>query len=787
MDLLRGCIDILFNEMPYGLINPQQISKSDFCLYAHRIFPQYNDDEIEYIFDFQIGKKSVFELVWECSEAILNIDAKNNNLECKENEGLRWRQLYLSLGQDLFTTAYIAKNGQNIKSYSWKATIDIRNNEISKLSDNEIAENHFHLNGSTQIFPISFACVMNNIGNQQKQFKKLKNYFYSHIHYNAHGGNERSLYEKCVIASVIRLYLFTKLSGDEKFLNCFNINKDDLYNIDASNIPEIDRAISVCKNIYGKQDKNRFCLDYAINIKTQDGEQEILCGERNFLCMCFMAILNKSLQPLEMKYFYSYLVIKSQFRNELIQTNKRVGFRNFSDYQDRKDLFIANNPNYERAALRLAVNANFSDGFINSIEARICPKTTSNKNILNIRKIDRVVNLRKGNVNINNFYYVLHFPKARDIIKPNSARHSKKRLEIHRQARAIYAMLSSENYYRERVHGIDACSNEIGCRPEIYAPSFRYLLSNHTNHFKQLYATFHVGEDFLDIADGLRAIDEVLTFIGLRQNDRLGHALALGINAYEYYKFKNYQLIMTKQDAIDNFSWIIGKANDYKISINNELHNFVLNEYKKIIKEVYSEYISPLDYYKAWQLRGDEPLLYQPDGWIGNHSNSWVPPEFSCNYRKNPNVSDDLRIKHGKLYYKYQYDYSIKIKGDEKYNLKTNETYAELMAEIQLVMISLIKQKEIFIEANPSSNVLIGTIKRYDEHPIFRFVKVGYRAEGSVCASINTDDLGVFDTSLQNEYALVATALKKTKKYSKKQIKMYLEQIRKFGIQQRFE
>ena len=58
----------------------------------------------------------------------------------------------------------------------------------------------------------------------------------------------------------------------------------------------------------------------------------------------------------------------------------------------------------------------------------------------------------------------------------------------------------------------------------------------------RLYATYHVGEDFLDIADGLRAIDEAILFCGLERGSRLGHALALGIDSYEYYKYKGLKV-----------------------------------------------------------------------------------------------------------------------------------------------------------------------------------------------------------------------------------------------------
>lgn len=37
--------------------------------------------------------------------------------------------------------------------------------------------------------------------------------------------------------------------------------------------------------------------------------------------------------------FYIYLLIKSEFRNEIVQLNDSVGFANFADYQDRKVLF----------------------------------------------------------------------------------------------------------------------------------------------------------------------------------------------------------------------------------------------------------------------------------------------------------------------------------------------------------------------------------------------------------------------------------------------------------------
>lgn len=72
-------------------------------------------------------------------------------------------------------------------------------------------------------------------------------------------------------------------------------------------------------------------------------------------------------------------------------------------------------------------------------------------------------------------------------------------------------------------------------------------------------------------------------------------------------------------------------------------------------------------------------------------------------------------------------------------------------------MIAVLVREGIAIETNPSSNYLIGTIKKYDEHPIMRFNSRKLRKTErnmSLNVSINTDDQGVFDTLLENEYAL---------------------------------
>ena len=54
-----------------------------------------------------------------------------------------------------------------------------------------------------------------------------------------------------------------------------------------------------------------------------------------------------------------------------------------------------------------------------------------------------------------------------------------------------------------------------------------------------------------------------MLFCGIYSGCRLGHALALGINTENYYKYKGDVLVMPGQDLLDNLAWILVKQCQY--------------------------------------------------------------------------------------------------------------------------------------------------------------------------------------------------------------------------------
>ncbi len=631
---------------------------------------------------------------------------------------------------------------------------------------------------------------------------------------------------------------------------------------------EIQSEINVLKYIYGSKVKYKngsIAVDYAITsqVNIEDGITKLFAGERAFLYKCFSNIYtgNKVFME-EADLFYAYLIIKNKMRAELIQQNNRVGFANFADYQDRKTIYLKNNTILKDAVEPQAILTSIKNQNVLSIEARIIPKTTKDENIKEIKKLDDIICNQVYNYSNNKwakyqehreeltvverellgskediekiksfekkYFYVYHFPKCKDpLIKEDSnkvldishCRHYKYRDELKQWGTAIYTMREKNQEAARRVLGIDACANELYTRPEVYGQVFRFLKGHlPSNDYQRdlkkggslprLRATYHVGEDFLDVIDGLRAIDEAITFLKLTHGDRLGHAIVLGIDVEEWYNKKACRVHLTKQEILDNIAWLIVQIKKYDISRGSDVIDKLTSVYNNYYLEIYtnrknqegssysktSQTIIPVDIYmEAWKLRGDNPEFYN-DPNIRMGIRYWD----RCAQREgNSVISRNSTIV--ELYNRYHYDTEVKSRGYQKEVFKVPKYIIGAVKEIQRHMQIAIRQQGIGIECNPSSNVLISNFNRYDKHPILQFNTLGLKRESNseyeapqMFVSINTDDQGVFDTLLENEYALMAIALEKVKDengdavYNQSMIYDWLDRVRQMGLEQSF-
>lgn len=593
---------------------------------------------------------------------------------------------------------------------------------------------------------------------------------------------------------------------------------------------------------YGKREQ-----DYMIseNWLAQNGERDLngpLSGERWFLYRMFCAVYSQDteMEPY-INLFYLYLVLKANIRRELVQANRNVGFDNFQRYQDRKDVFL-DNETYGRIYVRMAVRDTIYNQHITSLEARIAPKKTKDENRDIIRKNDKWITeslpeeekRRLKSV----YFYVFHFIKESERVNQDlpyleECRHYEKRQKIREQAMAIAALRESGEPEAGRVKGIDACAPELWCRPEVFAQTFRFLKSHWVDYSscKTLLATYHVGEDFLDVIDGLRAIDEAIRFLNLQCGDRLGHALALGIDIDDWYESKTYKILINKMGYLDNLVWLYSKLRLYNIQgcdgvksyIEKRFHEYFIEIYENSIEkeELHDivvkagKYFSKYDiehnyyhdnlmfgigeYYDSWKLRGDNPELYR-EGFFkqrGEIIDTWDDYAVNKNFPKNYKIRYNPEV--AILYYLYHYNQKVKLTGGQMVEVKVSRSMVEAVKKVRDMMQREICRIGIGIETNPTSNYLIGTFRRYDRHPIINWYNYGLTLNQEALdrcpqmqVSINTDDQGVFSTYIENEYAYLALALEKCRdeneicKYNRTMILQWLDNIRRMGIDQSF-
>lgn len=802
---------------------------------------KYSGDEIRTRFEqldsnCKKSDNSIFSLLYEYSNKVLEY----RNLEplCKMESVLNWNSITSRLGQDIFVTSWLSKHDYKYDKYrnddycwhsfDWPYCIRTNDMRLNAILETGLAENHMHLGGSTQSFPLSWAALMNH---PKLIFKSVREggRFKKNLVQGRSDFSEKNEERWTLLlryAAYIRALLFERCVGiadSNAVLSDFrryDRTQDNFQLIDT--VEQLRMTYGAKVRLFGNCPCK--CLDYAMSVNLYkvdlDGYNRLLAGERAFLYTCFLKMYHKDFGVLDKSLFYLYLLIKNNFRSELIQTNKRNGFYNFLQYQNRKGQFYPY-IEYKAESQRLAVCASIKENHIRSMEARIMPGESMGKMAKRIMENDKLISIASPS-DLDKMFYVTHFAKEtyireeveeikEGVLRP---RNWKVRNKIYKQARAIYNFRlrycevrgGNIQSLQSRIHGIDACASEIGCRPETFATEFRFLrncnvICNHKwylNDFdgrKDLGITYHVGEDFLDICDGLRAVDEAVEFLELKNGDRIGHGLVLGMDPDKYYRDRQYNIYLTKQDYLDNCIWILFRTLEWNIYLDSSFREFLKQEALRLLDEIYGD-IKPGQntgslemFYYSWHLRGDHPSLYRSGIYQEEKGYSVYPyNEYKeCNdgykmYRKDTCVSQ--------LYYKYHFDRDVKEKGLDVISITIGPWYVELMKSIQEYMrCHRISENGIAIECNPTSNKLIGYFGAYDQHPILKFNDYLLNSSSirqQIIVSINTDDLGVFDTSLCYEYALLFSAIRKKRhkegNYNDEQIYAYLQYIIENGF-----
>lgn len=745
---------------------------------------------------------SVFNTLLHFSQQTLILD-KDDDVRCDFKGILKWQKMIENLGEDLFVTSFLAsrnlKIGKRPTHYMWRPYVKCSSSKIEDIVTKQISDIHNHLQGSTLNFEVNWVYLMNHTFKLSKKVEILDRCLKPKYHLNPdiHIG----WYAKVIQASVIRLMLFRKL-----FLNqspepwmlkiCQMRSDDDIRGYGVNNLRSAlqeTRQMAFDFVLDTEGTGKTSVLDYAIQKSCCEKEERnnirfiyaILAGERRLMYEMFCKIYGDDEDYKELsRYFYAYLNIKSSLRQELIQVNDSVGFGNFDLYETRKKLFVDGVREYETILNILAI-WDFAYDYENRyIETRIAPPER-----ISVDEIEDAIvkKLRQLTADLlNNKYFpnkeakgysqgkgtdyaiVYHFikkPCSPKTLKP--CRDYGRREMVRKQSLAINSFREKYQEESKLLVGIDAANSEMNCRPEVFAQAFRFLQDFNPSHRRHLGVTYHVGEDFCDIVSGLRAVDEAIIFLDLKEDARIGHGLVLGVDAEKYYTKRGYYVVMSKQEFLDNVVWLWSMGMRYNLLTDSD-KEVLGNLYKD-----YSDYIYKLGngidvsietYRMSMLLRGDNPEAYRSVE-SGKTSKGDLAPWEMYNYCYQKDCVRARRNRSAQyIYSAYHFDEGVKGRGAEMMEEKIEDPkhFTNILTKIQKIMLKMVAQKGIRIECNPTSNLKIGDFDKYDELPIRKFYSKGLpngNTHDDIEVSINTDDRGIFSTSLEREYALMACAL----------------------------
>jgi len=431
-----------------------------------------------------------------------------------------------------------------------------------------------------------------------------------------------------------------------------------------------------------------------------------------------------------------YYLVQSTFNKLLIQQLDQYGFDQFQLITDNE---IRDTYEDEGFLDRYKQLNSFYNHNLTSLEGRFAPK----KSVVKFHNLyTRMINDHEVFSKDRNLTLIAHFIKKKDTTKYSKLthRHSLLYKELDLQANIIvnYFRATQTKYfindYKKQIKnfiGIDGAGNELYTRPEVFAPTFRYMRDVFSKEFnKDLKFTFHAGEDFIHIISGIRYIYEAFNYLDMKEYDRIGHATALGIKPKFWREKLNSKIVISKGEWLDNLIFLE--------------HFLDIDSLKKPIsdrwKYIYGEEARLPDKKTRFNIFVARKL---------NPNKSYLSQQNIVNF----NLSTTI-IKYLKLYHRYD----VRKRYDELESIVLESKFDIYIEKLQNKILALMKDKKIAIETMITSNVRISYYDFYKEHHILNWLSNPHCPD----LLLASDDPGIFNNSLQIEYTHLFNILKDT-------------------------
>jgi len=276
-----------------------------------------------------------------------------------------------------------------------------------------------------------------------------------------------------------------------------------------------------------------------------------------------------------------------------------------------------------------------------------------------------------------------------------------------------------------------------------------------------------VGEDFRDLLTGLRHVDEAAHLLALSPGDRLGHGLALAWDPWDFYARRQVAYARTGDHALDLlWAWTLLRdrpepARGLARTAEDRLRRLVAPGLDRPLGSVLEE--------TAALLSPSEPL-----GWRRRAVD--VGSEVPRPAATEPELLDRLGVP------RRDWDRLVALDAGE-------QDWPGFVSEVQRLVHARVVRRNLVVELNPTSNALVGGFRLHAELPYLALNTFGLPipepSGGDIPVSVNTDDPGVFHTTLRNEFERLGQALL-DKGLPVRRVTAWLDEARRVGLDSTF-
>lgn len=284
-----------------------------------------------------------------------------------------------------------------------------------------------------------------------------------------------------------------------------------------------------------------------------------------------------------------------------------------------------------------------------------------------------------------------------------------------------------------------------------------------------LQTTLHLGEEFRRPVEGLRRIDEALRARLLGNGSRIGHGLVLGW-PMDAWCDCNPLVAQPREDRLHDLLWELDLYRRNQVAAAAATRpTAVAAECEALARNIYGEAVPISVLLEARALLFDPRRLLTGLGYPRGRGPGCEPPR-SAAARLATRYLEDRGV-----YQRAVALIEVAVEGAERSFLSTARAW----------LVEQLAGLDVTIEANPSSNLVIGDFDHLGDHPTFRLAPVERGRAAELPVSINSDDPLTFASKLADEYAYLDFA-NRSRRIDASASLAWLERAREAGWGSRF-